>query len=99
MNRVGPLHLKVQEHILKTGYIPASASEIPEAAPVNIENTASAQLENNGTIVVRFERSLGQPLSGAVVALFPVIKNNTLSWQCEQGALPPAYRSSTCWSY
>ena len=99
MNRVKPLHLKVQEHILKTGYIPASASEIPEVASVNIENTASAQLENNGTIVVRFERSLGQPLSGAVVALFPVIKNNTLSWQCEQGALPPAYRSSTCWSY
>jgi Tfp pilus assembly major pilin PilA len=99
MNRVKSLHQKVQDHILKAGYIPASASEIPEAAPVKMQNTASARLENNGTIVIRFEQSLGQPLAGAVVALFPVIENNTLSWQCEQGALPPAYRSSTCWSY
>ena len=99
MNRVKPLHQKVQDHILKAGYIPASASEIPEAEAVDMQNTASARLENNGAIVIRFEQSLGQPLSGAVVALIPVIENNMLSWQCEQGALPPAYRSSTCWSY
>jgi prepilin-type N-terminal cleavage/methylation domain-containing protein len=99
MRKVNALRMKVQEHIVKTTCIPALASEVPGVVPVKVQDTAIAQLENNGVIVVRFNQSLDGPLAGTTIELTPTVKGKTWSWKCDRGTLPSKYRSSRCWIY
>lgn len=99
MREIRPLRLRVQEHILRRGIIPASASEVPDSAPIVVPGVAVAQLQNNGVIQIRFEHSVGKPLAGNTVEFTPVIEGNRLSWRCDRGTVPPGYRSTTCWFY
>ncbi len=96
VQQIEPLRMKVENHIFKTGAIPAAPSEIPDIAPVQVQNIATAQVENDGVIVIRFDQLVGKPIAGSTIAVTPYLENGRLLWRCVGGDLPAKYRPTQC---
>ena len=94
--QVEPLRLKVEEHIVKTAAVPVDPSEVAGNAPVGIPKVASAQLQNNGVIVLRFDQLAEASVAGKTIEYSPAIENGRVVWRCDGGDLPNKYRPAQC---
>ncbi|MBI3897598.1 MAG: pilin [Gammaproteobacteria bacterium] len=96
MAQVEPMRAQLQERILKSGAIPASAADAPDIAPVTVPNVATATLGDHGIIVISFESTMGRQIAGNTIELEPYAENNQLYWRCTGGTLPNKFRTQNC---
>ena len=90
--------LKVEETIRRLNYNFLPNSNLDAGLPETVTgpNIQSLQVIQNGVIEVTYSSEKQGALDGETILWVPVIENEKITWNCNEGTLPKRYRQPAC---